>query len=57
MWARRADQISDLDRVAKVGKATPEQEDLYGFVGGLTVRLAEKVRPGMTGPTVYRLFE
>lgn len=57
MGARRADQISDLDRVAKVGKATPEQEDLYGFVRGVTLRLAERVRPGMTGQKVYQLFE
>lgn len=57
MGARRADQISDLDRIAKVGRATPEQEDLYGFVRGVTIRLAEKVRPGMTGAMVYRLFE
>ncbi|OAF08729.1 hypothetical protein AYJ54_13845 [Bradyrhizobium centrolobii] len=57
MGARRADQISDLDRVAKVGKATPEQEDLYGFVRSVTLRLAEKIRPGMTGEKVYHLFE
>lgn len=57
MGVRRADQISDLDRVAKVGKATPEQEDLYGFVRGVTIRLAEKIRPGMTGEKVYHLFE
>ncbi|WOH80339.1 Xaa-Pro peptidase family protein [Bradyrhizobium sp. BEA-2-5] len=55
--ARRADQISDLDRVAKIGKATAEQCDLYSYVRSVTLRLAEKVRPGMTGGDVFRHFE
>jgi len=54
--ARRADQISDLCRVAKVGKATPEQEDLYGYVRSVTLRLAEGIRPGMTGHDAFALF-
>ncbi|MGF6875759.1 M24 family metallopeptidase [Paraburkholderia sp. MM5477-R1] len=61
VWAdigvRRADQISDLCRVAKVGKATAEQEDLYGYVRGVTLRLAEGIRPGMTGHDAFVLFE
>ncbi|ODV41136.1 hypothetical protein AWV79_01070 [Cupriavidus sp. UYMMa02A] len=61
IWAdigvRRADQISDLSRVAKVGKATAEQEDLYGYVRGVTHRLAEGIRPGMTGHDAFILFE
>jgi Xaa-Pro dipeptidase len=54
---RRADQISDLNRVAKVGKATAEQEDIYGFVRSVTLRLAEAIRPGMTGHDAYMAFE
>ncbi|WP_247368861.1 Xaa-Pro peptidase family protein [Bradyrhizobium sp. 18] len=56
MGARRADQISDLNRVAKVGKASPEQEDIYNFVRGVTLNLAEGIRPGMTGHAAYALF-
>lgn len=54
---RRADQISDLNRVAKVGKPTPEQEDIYGFVRSVTLRLAEAIRPGMTGNDAYEVFQ
>ncbi|MDA9446114.1 hypothetical protein XI01_05210 [Bradyrhizobium sp. CCBAU 21360] len=57
MGARRADQISDLNRVAKVGAATPEQEDIYDFVRGVTLKLAEGVRPGMSGHDVFALFQ
>ncbi|RUV66907.1 M24 family metallopeptidase, partial [Mesorhizobium sp. M1A.F.Ca.IN.020.30.1.1] len=51
------DQISDLNRVAKIGSATREQEDLYEFVRGVTLRLAEGIRPGMTGHDAYTLFD
>jgi Xaa-Pro aminopeptidase len=57
MGARRADQISDLNRVAKVGKATPEQEALYGSVRDVTLRLAEGIRPGMTGHEAFAAFD
>ncbi|TIS14331.1 MAG: aminopeptidase P family protein, partial [Mesorhizobium sp.] len=57
MGVRRADQISDLNRVAKIGSATREQEDLYEFVRGVTLRLAEGIRPGMTGHDAYTLFD
>ncbi|MFE3002875.1 M24 family metallopeptidase [Nocardia sp. NPDC059246] len=55
--ARRGDSISDLNRVAKVGKATPEQEKLYRFVRSVTLRVAEGIRPGMTGGDVFKLFD
>ncbi|MBK3662788.1 aminopeptidase P family protein [Bradyrhizobium diazoefficiens] len=57
MGARRADQISDLNRVAKVGRATPEQEETYEFVRNVTLRLADGIRPGMTGHDAYALFD
>ncbi|MFE3002954.1 M24 family metallopeptidase [Nocardia sp. NPDC059246] len=54
--ARRGDSRSDLNRVTKVGKATPEQEELYKFVRGVTLRVAEGIRPGMTGGDAFALF-
>ncbi|NGO53888.1 M24 family metallopeptidase [Allomesorhizobium camelthorni] len=57
MGARRADQISDVNRIAKIGKATPEQDDIYGFVRGVTLSTAERVRPGMTGGDVFAIFQ
>ncbi|KAA3448196.1 aminopeptidase P family protein [Mesorhizobium sp. SARCC-RB16n] len=57
MGVRRGDQISDLNRIAKVGKPTPEQEDIYAFVRDVTLRLAEGIRPGMTGHDAFALFE
>ncbi|WP_210190135.1 M24 family metallopeptidase [Bradyrhizobium sp. NAS96.2] len=55
--ARRADQISDVSRMAKVGRATQEQERMYDFVRGVTLRLAQGIRPGMTGHDVYAFFD
>ncbi|MFE3003141.1 M24 family metallopeptidase [Nocardia sp. NPDC059246] len=55
--ARRGDSISDLNRVAKVGKATSEQERLYQFVREVTLRVAEGIRPGMTGGDVFSMFQ
>lgn len=57
MGVRRADQISDVNRLAKVGKPTPEQEACYEFVRGVTLRVAEGVRPGMSGGDAFALFE
>ncbi|WP_457578220.1 M24 family metallopeptidase [Ensifer adhaerens] len=57
MGVRRGDQISDLNRIAKVGKVTPEQDDIYGFVRDVTLRLAEGIRPGMTGHDAFAVFE
>ncbi|MGZ9722701.1 M24 family metallopeptidase [Rhizobium miluonense] len=57
MGARRGDQISDLNRIAKIGKATEAQKDIYRYVRDVTLRLAESVRPGMTGDAVFRVFE
>lgn len=57
MGARYGTQISDLNRVAKAGKATPTDQDLYGFVRDTTLRLAETVRPGMSGADVFATFE
>ncbi|OKO78828.1 hypothetical protein AC628_12555 [Bradyrhizobium sp. NAS96.2] len=56
MGVRRADAVSDLNRVAKVGKATAEQEELYDIVRSTTLRLAEGIRPGMTGSEAYALY-
>ncbi|MQW24338.1 M24 family metallopeptidase [Sinorhizobium meliloti] len=57
MGARRGDQISDLNRIAKVGRPTPEQEDIYDFVRDVTLCLAEGICPGMTGHDAFALFE
>ncbi|WP_342723885.1 Xaa-Pro peptidase family protein [Bradyrhizobium sp. B097] len=56
MGVRRADAVSDLNRVAKAGKATPEQEKLYEVVRSTTLRLAEGIRPGMTGDDAFALY-
>lgn len=53
---RRGNSISDLNRIAKVGKATSEQERLYSFVRDVTLRVAEGIRPGMTGGEAFKLF-
>ncbi|MFE5700331.1 M24 family metallopeptidase [Rhodococcus koreensis] len=55
--ARRGDSISDLNRVTKVGKATAEQEKLYQFVREVTLRVAEGIRPGMTGGDVFSMYQ
>lgn len=57
MGVRRADQISDLNRIAKTGKPTFEQDDIYRFVRDVTLRLAEGIRPGMTGHDAFAVFE
>jgi len=54
---RRGDQISDLNRIAKIGKPTLKQYDIYGFVRDVTLRLAEGIQPGMTGQDAFALFE
>ncbi|RVK31282.1 M24 family metallopeptidase [Sinorhizobium meliloti] len=57
MGVRRGDQISDLNRIAKAGNATQEQEYIYAFVRDVTLRLAEGIRPGITGDDAFSLFK
>lgn len=57
MGARRGEHISDVNRVAKAGKPTDEQEKIYAFVRDVTLRSAEKIRPGMTGREAFAIYQ
>lgn len=49
--------ISDVNRIAKAGNPTAEQETAYAEVRKMTIATLSAIRPGMTGAEVYGIFE
>lgn len=51
------DSISDLNRVAKAGKVTAEEQRRYQEVRKMTVEILSVFRPGMTTGEAYNVYE
>ncbi|RVD43043.1 aminopeptidase P family protein [Mesorhizobium sp. M8A.F.Ca.ET.023.02.2.1] len=48
---------SDVNRIAKAGRVTDEEQSIYTQVRNITTATLSAIRPGMTGADVYGAFE
>ncbi|MER9638766.1 Xaa-Pro peptidase family protein [Mesorhizobium sp. M0228] len=49
--------ISDVNRIAKSGRVTNEEQSIYTQVRNMTIATLSTIKPGMTGADVYGTFE
>ncbi|MES0132581.1 Xaa-Pro peptidase family protein [Mesorhizobium sp. M0029] len=49
--------ISDVNRIAKAGRATNEEQRIYTQVRNMTIGTLSAMKPGMTGADIYAVFE
>ncbi|WP_342709869.1 Xaa-Pro peptidase family protein [Bradyrhizobium sp. B124] len=53
----REGYMSDVNRIAKAGTVTGEEQEAYRTIRKLTLDILHSIRPGMTGGDVYRNCE
>ncbi|RUW49843.1 aminopeptidase P family protein [Mesorhizobium sp. M1A.F.Ca.ET.072.01.1.1] len=54
---RMSGSISDVNRIAKAGRVTSEEQGIYTQVRNMTIETLSAIKPGMTGADVYAAFE
>ncbi|RUW18681.1 aminopeptidase P family protein [Mesorhizobium sp. M4B.F.Ca.ET.143.01.1.1] len=54
---RMLGSISDVNRIAKAGRVTNEEQSIYTQVRNMTIATLSAIKPGMTGADVYAAFE